>query len=214
MGFSISNPVKSFTGSVGRIIKKPGDTSAWKDLGLASASGGWVQSDAVEKQKMAEQEKKEKSAANRAISSGKQEGFDEARQFYGVVREELAPEVRSVGETLKSRMSQSGSDPVSAAIMNQAAASKANAARQLAQAGVKGGAAVGAMESVGRAKDAEIRASLYGQQGQATDAYRSYLGNIISGTKEMAYNTAALRSPVPKPPQQKSWVDDILGGIV
>lgn len=214
MGFSLSNPVKSFSSSIGRIIKKPGDTSAWKDLGIATASGGWASSDAVEKQKMAEQEAKEKRNSNNAITRGKQEGFDEAEKFYGVSREELAPQVRNIGDLLKGRVDQSGSDPVSAAIMNQSAASKANASRQLAQSGVKGGAAVGAVESVGRAKDAEVRASLYGQQKSAIDDYRNYLGNIISGSKAMAYDTAALRSPTPMPPQQKSMWDDILGGIV
>lgn len=214
MGLKFSNPANSYLSSLGSIIKKPGDVGAWKDLGVNTATGGWAETDATEREKIAKREKEEKRAADRAISFGKQEGYDEARQFYGVGREELAPKVRGIGEKLESRVDQSGADPVSAAIMGQAATSKANAARQLAQSGVKGGAAIGAMESVGRAKDAEIRASLYGQQKQSIDDYRNYLGNIISGSKAMAYDTAALRSPTPTPPQQRSMWDDILGRSV
>lgn len=214
MGVKFSNPVKSFTSSVGRIIKKPGDVSAWTDLGVNTATGGWAETDAVQRKELAEKEKKEKRAARNAITSGKQEGFDEAEKFYGVSREELAPKVRGVGEKLEARVNQSGSDPVSAAIMNQASSARAGAAREAARQGMKGGAAIGAMESVSRAKDAEIRASLYGQERAAMSDYRDYLGNIISGSKAMAYDTAALRSPTPMPPQQKSMWDEILGRSV
>lgn len=216
MGIKLSNPVKSFSNVASRIIKKPTDVGAWKDAGMAAGTGGWLQTDSVEVAKQKEAEAKAKKASANALTKGKQEGFEEAKGFYGVGREELAPQVKEVGEILKGRVGQGGGDPVSAYVMNQAASAKANAARNLAQQGVKGGAAAGAIESIGRAKDAEVRASLYGQQKSALDDYRDYLGNIISGTKGMAYDTAALRQPAPKIPEQKSWVDDLfsLGGIV
>lgn len=100
---------------------------------------------------------------------------------YGQGLTQTGQDIQRVKELQNQRTAQSGMDPVSAAIMGQKAGAVAGAQRNLAASGVKGGVAAGAVDAVSRQRDADIAASLYGQQRQSIADERSLAGNMLAG---------------------------------
>ena len=94
-------------------------------------------------------------------------------------------DIQRIKELQRQRTGQSGGDPVSAAIMGQKQGAMANAQRNLASSGVKGGVAANAIANVGLQQDQQIAASLYGQQRQSIADERSLASNTLAGTVAM-----------------------------
>jgi hypothetical protein len=143
---------------------------------------------------------------------GQQAGLDLAKMGYGQTLAETGKDVQGLREEYKNRVSQGGSDPVSAAIMNQKANALANAQGQMSSSGLKGGAALGALGSVGAAQDAQIAESLYGQKQRSLNDLKSLTSNTLSGTMSLMQGskgegTAASR---PAPPESKGLMDSVL----
>jgi len=127
---------------------------------------------------LAQRQQNYASGPSMLYSSGTQEerekemsGLETARVGYGQNLFEIGSDVNRVRNLQRERTE--GSDPISEAIRNQKAGAVANANRNLASSGVKGGAAAGAADSVARTRDAEIASSMYGQQANNIAAERS-----------------------------------------
>ena len=143
---------------------------------------------------------------------GQQAGLDLAKMGYGQTLMDTGKDVQGLRDEYKKRVSQGGSDPVSAAIMNQKANALANAQGQMSSSGLKGGAALGALGSVGAAQDAQIAESLYGQKQRSLNDLKSLTSNTLSGTMSLmqgskAEGTAGSR---PAPPESKGLMDSVL----
>lgn len=109
-------------------------------------------------------------------------GLNLAKLGYGQGLEGTGEDISRIRGQLRDRSNLSGSDPVTAAIMGQKASAMAGAQRSMQSAGVKGGVAAGAADAIGRQRDADIAASLYGQQRQSLADERSLASNTLSGT--------------------------------
>jgi hypothetical protein len=101
-------------------------------------------------------------------------------------------------------------DPISEAIRSQKAGSVANASRGLASQGIKGGAAAGAVANVERAANADVAASLYGQQSQSLANERSMASNTLSGTVGLMQGGKAEGTQSPELPKASSWTDSVI----
>lgn len=112
-------------------------------------------------------------------------GLEISKTGYGQNLFDVGSDIQRVKELQRARTE--GSDPVSEAIRASKAGAQASAQRQLASSGVKGGAASGAVAEIGRQKDADIAASLYGQQRQNIADERSLASNMLSGTTSMLF---------------------------
>ena len=122
---------------------------------------------------------------------GQLAGLNTALMGYGQGLQQTGKDIQGVKKKLEDRVAQGGGDPVSAAIMGQKASAVANTQRNLQASGIRGGAAAAAVEAIGRQRDADIAASLYGQQRQSLQDYRSLLGNILGGTTGLMYGEKA-----------------------
>jgi len=143
---------------------------------------------------------------------GQQSGLDLAKMGYGQTLAETGKDVQGLRDEYKKRVEQGGADPVSAAIMNQKASAMAAAQEQMGGSGVKGGAAMGALGSIGKAQDAQIAESLYGQKQRSLNDLKSLTSNTLSGTMSLMQGakgegTAASR---PAPPESKGLMDSVL----
>ena len=119
---------------------------------------------------------------------------------YGQGLEETGQDIQSIKKRMQARSAQSGADPVSAAIMGQKGAAVAGAQRNLQASSIKGGAALGAVEAIGRQKDSDIAASLYGQQPQSLAAERSLASNMLGGTTALMQGEKAANVAMPSAP--------------
>jgi hypothetical protein len=135
-----------------------------------------------------------------AEQAGQLAGLNVGNIGYGQGLGQTGEDIQRVKELQRQRTAQSGGDPVSAAIIGQKAGSQAVAQRQMAASGVKGGAAAGAVEAIGRQKDAEIAASLYGQQKQSIADERSLAGNMLSGQTSLMQGEKAANVQLPSAP--------------
>ena len=121
-----------------------------------------------------------------AEKEGELAGLEQAKLGYGQGLAKTGEDVSRIRDLQKARTDQSGADPVSTAIMNAKAGNVANAQRNLAASGVKGGTAAGAIDNVAREQDQAIAASLYGQQRQSIADERSLASNTLAGTVAMS----------------------------
>jgi hypothetical protein len=121
-------------------------------------------------------------------------------------------DIQRIKELQTNRTNQSGQDTVSAAIMGQKAGAQANAQRNLASSGVKGGAAAGVIDAVGRQRDSDIAASLYGQQRQSIADERSLASNTLSGTVGMmqAGKGEGTAAGMPGAPKASGMFDSVI----
>ena len=119
---------------------------------------------------------------------------------YGQGLTQTGQDIQRVKELQKQRTGQSGSDPVSAAIMGQKASAMAGAQRSMQASGVKGGVAAGAADAIGRQRDADIAASLYGQQKQSIADERSLAGNMLAGQTSLMQGERAANIQQPSMP--------------
>lgn len=119
---------------------------------------------------------------------------------YGQGLEETGQDIQSIKKRMQARSAQSGADPVSAAIMGQKAGAVAGAQRNLAASGIKGGAAAGAIEAIGRQRDADIAASLYGQQQQSLSDERNLASNMLGGATALMQGEKAANVQMPSAP--------------
>ncbi len=131
-----------------------------------------------------------------------------AKVGYGQDIFQTGQDISGIRDRLKARSEQS--DPISEAIRGQKAGAMANAQRNLAASGVKGGAAAGAVANVGRAADADIAASLYGQQRQSIADERSLASNTLSGTVGLMQGGKAEGTQSPEAPKASSWTDSVI----
>lgn len=127
-------------------------------------------------------------------------GLNLGNVIYGQGLGQAGEDVQRIKEQLRARSELSGADPVTAAIMQQKGSAQAAARREMRQAGVKGMAAAGALESIGKQKDSEIAASLYGQQRQSLADERNMLSNIISGQTGLMFGEKAAAQQLPAAP--------------
>ncbi len=136
------------------------------------------------------------------------EGLQLAKTLYGQDVGQIGKDISGIREKLKARSEQS--DPISEAIRGQKAGAMASAQRNLAASGVKGGAAAGAVSNIGRAQDADIAASLYGQQRQSIADERSLASNTLSGTVGLMQGGKAEGTQMPDLPQASSWTNSVI----
>jgi hypothetical protein len=147
-----------------------------------------------------------------AEQQGQLAGLNLGSTAYGQGLGQTGKDVQSVLQKLKSRADQGGGDPISAAIMGQKQSAQAGARRSLAGTGARGTAMAGAIDAIGRQKDQEIAASLYGQQRQSISDLRSLLGNIVSGTTSLMQGEKAANIAQPDlPKEEKGWLANLLG---
>ncbi len=179
------------------------------DTGMRSVTGGQLGTEDITGNTEERQAKQEAKKREANISAGEQSGMDLARQIYGQGPEEFGKDVQGVKERLQSRISQSGTDPVSAAIMQQKGANQAAARRQMREAGVKGIAAANAANAIGKQQDAQIAQSLYGQQRMSEQDMREFLSNMISGTTAMRFGSKAQAIAENQPAPPKSIFGDL-----
>lgn len=143
-------------------------------------------------------------SGSEAEQAGQLAGLNIANIGYGQGLAQTGQDIQGIKKKIQERTAQSGADPVSAAIMGQRAGAVANAQRNLQASGVKGAAAAGAVESIARQKDADIAASLYGQQRTSIADERSMLSNILGGTTSLMQGERAANIPQPGAPTQNS----------
>ena len=127
-----------------------------------------------------------------AEKASQQAGLDLAKTGYGQNLGTTGDDIQRIKELQRQRTGQSGGDPVSAAIMGQQASATANTQRNLAASGVKGGTAAGAIDNISKQQNAEIAASLYGQQRQSIADERSLASNMLGGTTALANGEKAV----------------------
>jgi hypothetical protein len=137
-----------------------------------------------------------------------QEGLNFAKTAYGQNIFQTGQDIAGIRDRLKSRSEQN--DPISEAIRSQKAGAMAGANRSLAASGVKGGAAAGAVDQIGRSRDADIAASLYGQQAQSIQDERSLASNTLSGTTALMQGGKAEGTQMPNAPKAASWTDSVI----
>jgi hypothetical protein len=141
---------------------------------------------------------------------GQLAGLNIAALGYGQGLEDTGKDISRVRDLLKNRTDQSGADPVTAAIMAGKAGTVANAQRGMAQSGVKGGAAAGAVSGIERAANQDIAASLYGQQRQSIADERSLASNTLAGTTSLMQGERAASTQAPGAPKASSWTDSVI----
>lgn len=133
-----------------------------------------------------------------AEQEGQIAGLNLGNLVYGQGLGQAGEDVQRLKGQLKARSEQS--DPISEAIRSQKSGAVASAQRNLAAAGVKGGAAAGALEEIDRKQSADIAASLYGQQRQSLSDERNMVSNIISGQTGLMYGEKAANQQMPRAP--------------
>lgn len=117
------------------------------------------------------------------------DGLEFAKVGYGQTIGDVGKDIQRVRDLQRQRTE--GSDPVSEAIRNQKAGNMATVQRNMAASGVKGGAVAGALDEVARKQDADIAASMYGQQAQNIAAERSLASNMLAGTTALVQGSRA-----------------------
>lgn len=125
-------------------------------------------------------------------------GLNIAKLGYGQNIAQTGEDISSIRERLKARSA--GADPISEAIRNQKSGAVAGAQRSLAGAGVKGGAAAGAVEAIDRQRSQDVAASLYGQQRQSLMDERSLASNTLAGTVALMQGSKAEGVKMPDAP--------------
>lgn len=210
MGWKLSNPIKSFRDIGSAIIKKPGDLGNWTNLAGTSVAGGWVTTDQYDQEKRKKQAQKEEAQNQAAAKSGFNQGSDMWTKWTGVTEEENAADARQARDIARSRLDQSGRDPISSAIMANKAGAVASAQRNLSAQGIKGPVAQNAVSSIERSKAADANASIYGQAADSLDRYRDIISNSLSGRAKLAFGTAALGQKQPSAPKQSSWIENLM----
>lgn len=138
-----------------------------------------------------------------AEKEGELAGLERAGLGYGQNLGQTGQDIQRIKELQQGRTSQSGADPVSAAIMGQKQGALANAQRGMASSGVKGGTAQGVMSDVEKEQNQNIAASLYGQQRQSIADERSMASNMLAGTEAMSQGGKATGTSqnMPKAPE-------------
>lgn len=138
-----------------------------------------------------------------AEKAGELAGLERAGLGYGQNLGQTGQDIQRIKELQQGRTSQSGADPVSAAIMGQKQGALANAQRGMSASGVKGGTAQGVMSNVEKEQNQNIAASLYGQQRQSIADERSLASNMLAGTEAMSQGGKATGTSqnMPKAPE-------------
>ena len=149
-------------------------------------------------------------SGSEAEQEGQIAGLNVGNLGYGQGIGETGQDIQRIKDLQRARTDQSGSDPVSAAIMGQKLSSQANARREMNTKGVSGGAAAGAIEEVGRQKDSDIAASLYGQQRQSMSDERSLASNMLSGQTSLMQGERAANIQTPNPPKASGLMDSVI----
>ncbi len=127
-------------------------------------------------------------------------GLNLANILYGQNIAETGQDVSKLRETYQQRAF-GGADPVSEAIRSAKSGAMATAGREMRAAGVKGPAAAMAAEAIGRQRDADVAASLYGQQRQSLGDLKSLTGNTIAGSVALMQGSKGEAIQMPQAPQ-------------
>jgi hypothetical protein len=139
---------------------------------------------------------------------GQLAGLNLAGIGYGQGLEQTGQDIASIRERLKAKSA--GSDPISEAIRNQKSGAVAGAQRSLAGAGVKGGAAAGAVEAIDRQRSQDVAASLYGQQRQSLMDERSLASNTLAGTVGLMQGEKAANVKMPNAPDTSGMFGTVI----
>lgn len=147
-----------------------------------------------------------------AEQEGQIAGLNLGNLGYGQGMAETGSDIQRVKELQRARTAQGGGDPVSAAIMGQKAGAEANARRTAQAGGVKGAAAAGAVEAVSRSRQADIDASLYGQQRQSIADERSLASNMLSGQNSLMQGERGVGTSqsMPNSPKASGMMDSVI----
>lgn len=208
----------------GKLIKKVGNTASGVATGGLFTTGGkgllqgsgpvdtlksMAGQNTAEDQAKIDAKKREQNVT-RSLAKGRQEGLDLAGLGYGQGLAETGQDIQRIRELQRSRTE--GSDPVSEAIRNQKAGNLANVQRNMAASGVKGGAVAGALDEVARKQDADIAASMYGQQAQNIAAERSLASNTLAGTTGLMFGSEgnANAANMPKAPETQGVMGTVI----
>lgn len=135
-------------------------------------------------------------------------GLNIAKLGYGQNIAQTGEDISSIRERLKSRSA--GADPISEAIRNQKSGAVAGAQRSLSGAGVKGGAAAGAVEAIDRQRSQDVAASLYGQQRQSLMDERSLASNTLAGTVALMQGSKAEGVKMPNAPEPSGMFGTVI----
>lgn len=131
---------------------------------------------------------------------GQMSGLNLAKLAYGQNLAQTGEDVQRIRQQLLDRASLASTDPITAAIMGQKASAMAGAQRSLQSSGVKGGVAAGAADAIGRQRDSDIAASLYGQQRQSLSDLRALTGNTLSGSVALMQGAKGEAVKMPEAP--------------
>lgn len=230
----IANPIKSFKDAATNLWENPTDVNAHANLAANTMTGGQVGLD-DNGIRVGEKKKEAKNDSNRMAPTsflGRQAGQPTALPFSGTVEEQekakaayntarigygqdlfqTGEDIQRIKDLQRARTEQSGADPVSAAIQAQKQGAMAAAQRNLAASGVKGGVAAGAIDQIARNRDADIAASLYGQQRQSIADEKSLASNMLSGTTSLMYGGQGLgaANSIPNPPQMPGMFNTVI----
>jgi hypothetical protein len=143
---------------------------------------------------------------------GQMAGLETAKAGYGQNLMDTGQDIQRIKNLQRGRTDQSGGDPVSAAIMGQKQGAMANAQRNLASSGVKGGVAANAIANVGLQQDQQIAASLYGQQRQSISDERSLASNTLAGTVGLMQGGGGVGNSgnMPNAPKAQGMFDSVI----
>lgn len=149
-------------------------------------------------------------SGSEAEQEGQIAGLNVGNLGYGQGLGQTGSDIQRVKDLQRSMTDNTAGNPVTAAIMSQKAGAEANAKRQLQAGGVKGGAAVGAVEAVSRQRQSDIDASLYGQQRQAIQDERSLASNMLSGQTSLMQGERAANITAPATPKASGLMDSVI----
>jgi hypothetical protein len=127
-------------------------------------------------------------------------GLELAQTGYGENLFDIGKNIGEVRGTLQDRMRGAASDPIISALQGQKASAMANAQRQLAASGVKGGTATGAVGDIGRQQSAQTAAALSSLGRQSAMDVKNLEGNTLAGTMSMAQSGKGEQTQFPQSP--------------
>lgn len=139
-----------------------------------------------------------------------QSGLELAGTGYGQNLFDIGKDIQRVKELQRSRTE--GTDAISQRMKNEKAGNLAMLQRQMAQSGVRGPAGARALDEVARKKDADIAASLYGQQAQNIAQERTLASNMLAGTTALMQGSRAqgTAANMPKAPEASGFLGTVI----
>lgn len=136
-------------------------------------------------------------------------GLNLANILYGQNITQTGQDVSKLREAYKERAF-GGADPISEAIRSSKAGAMATAGREMRAAGARGPAAAMAAEAIGRQRQADVNASLYGQSRSALGDFKSLTGNTISSAVALTSGGKGEAVQMPNQVNPKSLFETVI----